>query len=159
MQISEIKIQLIPANPGRLRAFCSLTFDGMFVVRDVKLIEGDTGLFLAMPSRKVCDHCPRCREKNHIRARFCNHCGQRLPESRQRADHSRPKLHCDIAHPITAQAREDIERQVLEAYHQELMRSREPGYIPSAIDTDVPELIHNNIRPLLAAEVNRESKT
>jgi DNA-binding cell septation regulator SpoVG len=42
----------------RLRAFCSLTFDDTFVVRDVKLIEGNDGLFLAMPSRKLADHCP-----------------------------------------------------------------------------------------------------
>src|SRR5687767_4024069 len=67
---------------GRLRAFCSLTLDDTFVVRDVKLIEGNDGLFLAMPSRKLSDHCPQCHDKNHLRARYCNNCGGRLDEDR-----------------------------------------------------------------------------
>ena len=48
---------------GRLRAFCSLTFDDTFVIRDVKLIDGNDGLFLAMPSRKLTDHCPAAATK------------------------------------------------------------------------------------------------
>ena len=105
MQLTEIRINLCPGPHGahrppprlatghprsgtphsvghRLRAFCSLTFDNTFVIRDVKLIEGNDGLFLAMPSRKLCDHCPDCGEKNHLRARYCNGCGRRLDEDR-----------------------------------------------------------------------------
>jgi len=82
MQLSEIRINLTGPQAGRLRAFCSITFDNTFVIRDVKLIEGNDGLFLAMPSRKLCDRCPRCSEKNHLRARFCNNCGLRLDENR-----------------------------------------------------------------------------
>src|SRR4051794_31332630 len=82
MQLSEIRINLCGPQAGRLKAFCSLTFDNTFVIRDVKIIEGNDGLFLAMPSRKLCDRCRRCGEKNHLRARFCNNCGQRLDENR-----------------------------------------------------------------------------
>ena len=82
MQLTEVRVNLCGQSAGRLKAFCSLTFDDTFVVRDVKLIEGPDGLFLAMPSRKLCDHCPRCGEKNHLRARFCNGCGSRLDENR-----------------------------------------------------------------------------
>jgi DNA-binding cell septation regulator SpoVG len=125
---------------GRLRAFCSLTFDDMFVVRDVKLIEGHEGLFLAMPSRKLCDRCRRCSEKNHLRARFCNHCGTRLDEARHTANRNggnlRIKLHADIAHPINATFRESLERQVLAAYEEELDRSRQPGYIAPDLEHD-----------------------
>ena len=77
MQLSEIRINSCGPQAGRLKAFCSLTFDNTFVIRDVKIIEGNDGLFLAMPSRKLCDRCRRCGEKNHLRARFCNNCGQR----------------------------------------------------------------------------------
>ena len=84
MQLSEIRINLCGGQAGRLKAFCSLTFDNTFVIRDVKLIEGNDGLFLAMPSRKLCDRCRRCSEKNHLRARFCNNCAARLDESRSR---------------------------------------------------------------------------
>ena len=67
MRLTDIRIKLCNShNPhNRLKAFCALTFDNTFVIRDVKLIEGNDGLFLAMPSRKLADHCPRCSEKNH----------------------------------------------------------------------------------------------
>src|SRR6478672_8881375 len=104
MQLSEIRINLCGGQAGRLKAFCSLTFDNTFVIRDVKLIEGNDGLFLAMPSRKLCDRCRRCSEKNHLRARFCNNCGTRLEEQRflrnqngNTGGHTRLKLHADIA--------------------------------------------------------------
>src|SRR5580765_6753865 len=87
MQLTEVRVNLCGGQAGRLKAFCSLTFDDTFVVRDVKLIEGPDGLFLAMPSRKLCDHCPRCGEKNHLRARFCNNCGGRLNENRFMRQH------------------------------------------------------------------------
>jgi stage V sporulation protein G len=56
MELTEIRINLANGNGGRLKAFCSLTFDNTFVVRDVKLIDGHDGMFLAMPSRKLSDH-------------------------------------------------------------------------------------------------------
>ena len=157
MQLTEIRINLCggassgrPSSAGsssagrapqggRLKAFCSLTFDDTFVVRDVKLIDGNDGLFLAMPSRKLMDHCPACHDKNHLRARFCNQCGQRLDEDRHLRyrsgnGHARLKLHADIAHPINARTRQDIERRVFGAYHQELERSRQPGYVAPNLD-------------------------
>lgn len=145
MELTEVRINLCGDRGGRLKAFCSLTFDNTFVIRDVKLIDGNDGLFLAMPSRKLCDHCPSCKEKNHLRARYCNNCGRRLNESRYlqyrngngngNCHHgNRLKLHADIAHPINAACREEIERRVLEAYDRELERSRQPGYVPPSLD-------------------------
>jgi stage V sporulation protein G len=141
MQLSEIRINLCGGTSGRLKAFCSLTFDNTFVIRDVKLIEGNDGLFLAMPSRKLCDRCRRCGEKNHLRARFCNNCGARLDESRFQHvnghSSSRPKLHADIAHPINADCRLEIERRVLQAYTEEVERSKQPGYVAPNLDADM----------------------
>ena len=142
MQLTEVRVNLCGGGNqvGRLKAFCSLTFDDTFVVRDVKLIEGPDGLFLAMPSRKLCDHCARCGEKNHLRARFCNGCGSRLDENRSmRQQHhgmgsTRLKLHADIAHPINARCRSAIEQQVVGAYERELERSKQPGYVPPNLD-------------------------
>src|SRR5688500_8109859 len=129
MRLTEVLINLCGGPSSRRKAFCSLTSDNAFVIRDVKLIDGndDTGgtkLFLAMPSRKLCDHCRRCGEKNHLKARFCNGCGSRLDENRSLHQHSvhnggngygRIKLHADIAHPINAACRQEIERQVVAA--------------------------------------------
>lgn len=152
MELTEVRINLCAEQGSRLKAFCSLTFDNTFVIRDVKLIDGNDGLFLAMPSRKLCDHCPSCREKNHLRARYCNQCGRRLNESRylqyrngnghtHGSGHgARVKLHADIAHPINAECRQDIERRALEAFDRELERSRQPGYVPPSLDGEDFEL-------------------
>lgn len=144
MQISEIRINLCGTHGGRLKAFCSLTFDNTFVIRDVKLIEGNDGLFLAMPSRKLCDRCRRCGEKNHLKARFCNNCGGKLDENRYLHYQSgngtpRLKLHADIAHPINADCRLDLERRVLLAYQEELERSKLPGYVAPKMDHDLAD--------------------
>jgi stage V sporulation protein G len=50
MVISEVKV--FPVNEDRLKAYVSITIDNCFVVRDLKIIEGTTGLFVAMPSKK-----------------------------------------------------------------------------------------------------------
>ncbi len=50
MQITEVKI--FPVNEDRLKAYVSVTFDNCFVVRDLKVIQGPGGLFVAMPSKK-----------------------------------------------------------------------------------------------------------
>ena len=47
MQLTEVRINLCGGQATRLKAFCSLTFDNTFVIRDVKLIEGNDGLFVA----------------------------------------------------------------------------------------------------------------
>src|SRR4029078_941873 len=102
MQITEIRIKLMDDKESRnerLLAFCSVTFDHMFVVRDLKIIEGLKGLSAAMPSRKLTDRCG-CGSKNHLRARFCNQCGAKLQDDRApRAAAGRAKSQADVARP------------------------------------------------------------
>ncbi len=50
MEISEVKI--FPVNEDRLKAYVTIVIDNCFVVRDLKVIMGNTGLFVAMPSKK-----------------------------------------------------------------------------------------------------------
>lgn len=52
MQITELRIRKVE-DEGKLRAYVTVTFDDCFVVHNVKIIEGKTGLFIAMPSRKT----------------------------------------------------------------------------------------------------------
>ncbi|WP_297518787.1 septation regulator SpoVG [uncultured Clostridium sp.] len=54
MQITDVRIRKIAAE-GKMKAIVSVTFDSEFVVHDIKVIEGQTGLFIAMPSRKTPD--------------------------------------------------------------------------------------------------------
>jgi stage V sporulation protein G len=137
VEITEVRIKLVMDNNERLQAFCSVTFDDAFVVRDLKIIEGTKGSFVAMPSRKLTDRCPQCGSKNHLRARFCNQCGAKLDEDRAVRDaDGRAKLHADIAHPINSASREVIQSAVIRAYQEEKERSKQPGYVCTYDDLD-----------------------
>ncbi len=129
MEITEVRIKLMEDSDDRLRAFCSITFDDSFVVRDLKIIDGTSGPFVAMPSRKLTSHCPKCHAKNHLRARFCNQCGGAQAQERAVRDpEGRAKLYADIAHPINSVCREMIQSRVIVEYQGELERAKEPGY-------------------------------
>ena len=54
MTITDVRIRKIAAE-GKMKAIVSVTFDNEFVVHDIKVIEGQNGLFIAMPSRKTPD--------------------------------------------------------------------------------------------------------
>lgn len=54
MNITDVRIRKIAAD-GKMKAIVSVTFDNEFVVHDIKVIEGQNGLFIAMPSRKTPD--------------------------------------------------------------------------------------------------------
>lgn len=138
MKITEIRVKLISdQSDSRLRAFCSITMDDSFVVRDLKVIEGTKGLFIAMPSRKLSDRCPSCGYKNHLRAFYCNNCGKRLDDDRAEvSDDGRSKLHADIAHPINTECRDMLQRAVVDAYTKEKDLSKKPGYVCSYDDFD-----------------------
>ena len=52
MQITDVRIRKV-SDEGKMKAVVSITFDDEFVVHDIKIIEGQNGLFIAMPSRKM----------------------------------------------------------------------------------------------------------
>ena len=54
MKITDVKVKPITSD-GKMKAVVSVTFDDCFVVRDIKIIEGQDKLFIAMPSRKMPD--------------------------------------------------------------------------------------------------------
>lgn len=54
MNITDVRIRKI-SSEGKMKAVASVTFDDEFVVHDIKVIEGQSGLFIAMPSRKTPD--------------------------------------------------------------------------------------------------------
>lgn len=128
MQITDVRIFVQPKSDTKLKAYATITFDQCFVVRNVKVIEGSKGLFVAMPSERTKEACPKCNHRNAVRSRFCNQCGAVLPapgptpvpvagpgHGEEKSD-EHPTEHRDIAHPITMECREYIQKKVLEAY-------------------------------------------
>lgn len=135
MNITEIRIKLLLNARDKLRGFASITVDDTLVIRDIKIIEGARGLFVAMPSRKLCDRCPSCGAKNHLRARYCNDCGARLGADRGMLDErGRPRLYADITHPINQRSRDLVQGAILTEYARELDRSKQEGYVATTFD-------------------------
>ena len=126
MEVTEVRIKLMEGSEDRLRAFCSITLDHCFVIRDLKIIDGLSGPFVAMPSRKLSAHCFRCHYKNHLRAAYCNQCGSKLRAPA--ASDAPQKLYADVAHPVNSECRERISAVVLAEFENELGRATEPGY-------------------------------
>lgn len=82
MNITDIRVRKV-TKEGKMKAVVSITIDEEFVVHDIKVIDGDKGLFIAMPSRKT--------EEGVYR---------------------------DIAHPISSESREQLQKAILEAYEK-----------------------------------------
>ena len=142
MNITEVRIKLTEDAADRLRAFCSITFDHCFVIRDLKIIDGNHGPFVAMPSRKIMSQCQQCATKNHLRSKFCNQCGTRLHLNPATAFESKSKLYADIAHPINAECREMIQKRVLKEFELESERAKLPGYT-SRYDEEYGNIDHS----------------
>lgn len=82
VKITDVRIRKINVD-GKMKAIVSVTFDNAFVVHDIKVVEGQNGLFVAMPSKKT-------------------------PDGEFR----------DVAHPISSEAREIIQKAVLNAFEE-----------------------------------------
>lgn len=138
MEITETRVTLKDSPDKKLKAYATVTFDNSFVVRNIKVIEGTNGLFIAMPSRKVKHPCPKCNYKNESRSRYCNQCGSQLPVAARGAAEdaaaSAQMEHKDIAHPITQSFREELQKKILEAYEQE--KARGPAASKGGSDFD-----------------------
>ena len=143
MEITEVRIFLKDGNSKKLKAYATITIDNAFVVRNVKVIEGNKGLFVAMPSRKIKESCPKCNFKNTIRSKFCNQCGASLPPPKRQEGINeqveRQSEHKDIAHPISLECREYIQKKVLEGYENEIKSQPSGAQRPASYGKSVFE--------------------
>ena len=55
MKISDVRVRIVKTDKSKIKASASITIDECFVVHDIKVIEGNEGYFIAMPSRKTAD--------------------------------------------------------------------------------------------------------
>jgi stage V sporulation protein G len=116
LEVTDIRVTVLGQPLTKVRAYVTVTLDGCFVVRDMRVVETPSGLLVAMPSAPKTAPCPQCWTKNSLRAKFCNECGRRLHEHRGPSR----KLYSDLAHPGTPESREYITEKVLEAYEAAL---------------------------------------
>jgi stage V sporulation protein G len=112
VEITEVRIAFDDHGPPRLLAYAQFVLAGCFVVRGAKVIAGDGGVFVAMPSRRATSRCGECGRNNILSAAYCNGCGVRLLEGRAEG----ATLFADVAHPIDHATRAAVTAAVLGAY-------------------------------------------
>lgn len=128
MEITEIRVFPKEGPDKKLKAYTTVTFDGVFVVRNIKVIQGANGLFIAMPSRKMKHSCQKCGFRNELGSKYCNNCGialdvkNHLHSSDDEGSDAKME-HRDIAHPITQQFREYLQKEILKAYEKEAVQT------------------------------------
>src|SRR5690242_12473576 len=126
MEISEVRVFPKEGQDKKLKAYATVTFDNCFVVRNIKVIQGANGLFIAMPSRKMKNPCTKCGFKNEVGSKFCNQCGAPIKSENigvvqlDPADADAKAEHRDIAHPITQQFREYLQNRILDTYKKDM---------------------------------------
>ncbi|MEE9311916.1 MAG: SpoVG family protein [Planctomycetota bacterium] len=127
MKVTEVRVKLAAEDDDKLLGYCSITLNNAFVVKDLKIIQGDNMPFIAMPSRKITDKCHKCGYKNHLRAKYCNECGgQQNPNRAELDDRGRAKLHFDLVHPIRSDVRDYVHQTIIDAYTEERERASQP---------------------------------
>jgi stage V sporulation protein G len=146
IRVTEVRVKLTFDPRNKLKAYASVTIDDAFVVRDLKIIDGSKGPFVAMPSRKLADHCARCNHKNHMRAAYCNQCGGQLdPDRAPRDERGRARLHADLAHPINSHTRIELHKAVVRAYHEEVEAANRAGAAYKPKDFDDLDVLSDSV--------------
>jgi len=117
--ITDVTFSQTTQPDEHLLAYVSVTFAGLFAIRDVKIISGPKGIFVCMPNREKTDRCPKCKMKNRYRSRYCNQCGDRLSDGRAPVDvRGRLSLYEDIFFPINHDGRKQLSDVILSAYNE-----------------------------------------
>lgn len=118
-----LKATFVPAQDAAsqragLRAYCTAvvgTHLRSVVIRDLKVVEGRRGLFLAFPARVLALRCPSCAGKIQVGSRYCMWCGVPQPPEPEGME----RRHTDVIHPINQATRNWFQETVLEAWEKE----------------------------------------
>lgn len=122
MNVTEVRIKMpSPGENPRLLAYCSLVLDGEYAVHDLKLIQGNSGVILSMPSRRLMDRCPVCGCPNDLRSSYCGRCGLYL----EQPEHG--PVRADVFHPLSNPARLRLQHAVQAEYDKQLVLSMSGG--------------------------------
>lgn len=141
MEITEVRVSLRDNEGKRLKAYATVTFDNSFVVRNIKVVEGNNGLFVAMPARKMKQFCSRCGKKVEVGSRYCNHCGVQLPiTNNSEPTPNKQMTHQDLAHPINQEFRDYLQSKVLDSFYTE----KESGKTENSDSDTETELLHED---------------
>ena len=115
MKITEIRMKPDSNPNSRVLAYCSITLDRMVVVHNIKVIMGEGGPFVSMPTTKHRQPCDKCEKKIDCGSNFCNCCGVENPHGK--LEEPTRQFH-EVAHPITQACKDQLHSVILETYRK-----------------------------------------
>jgi DNA-binding cell septation regulator SpoVG len=108
MKVTSVELKLWKQET--VLASASIVLDGAFAVHEIRIVKKNGKIVIAMPNRKTTVKCD-CGERNAFDSIYCSRCGGKRNGSKPSG-----KLFTDLAHPINAALRKEIEAAVLDAY-------------------------------------------
>lgn len=107
MNITRIEV-VLSKRGERLLGFSTITLDGSFVIKDIRIIQGNGKIIIAMPDKQRATTCEHCDFKIRQRDNYCPRCGNKLSPI--------DVEYVDICHPIDSVCRAYIDTAILEQY-------------------------------------------
>lgn len=147
--ISSVRIQRVhvsePHEP--LRGFANVVLAQQFLIRRLKIVQGDSGLLIYSPSTNNETACPYCSKLNPLRFRDCQWCDRRLPSEEERTGCTEDECvnrrteHC---HPVDGAFRDHLKAAVLAAFHA----TAEEGLLESCVKMHYDNPTVMSVEPL-----------
>lgn len=111
MKITEISVKPTQNPHEGVLAYCKLVFDNELAVKDIKIMDVRGRVFIAMPAKKITQHCTECGHKNALIDHFCASCGiaREVAQDVERCFQ-------DLTHPINPSFRAYVEETIMEEY-------------------------------------------
>lgn len=110
MNITDIRFTLEQNERASVKAYVTLVVDGWLVIKDVRLIQCNGRMVVAMPNKELRSRAS-CGHLNPRTASYCSTCGQPIAKQARKE-----ATYADVAHPVNGTARQRMEKQLLEAY-------------------------------------------
>lgn len=120
ISVSRLDLAAAPGGYSPVLAFCTLLVGGL-VIHDVKLLSSKSKkrYLVAMPNKRMTARCRNCNEKNHLKANYCNGCGDPFGPVPVEVDETgREQVYIDLVHPADQEARAAVHAAVVEAYER-----------------------------------------
>ncbi|MFH1422009.1 MAG: zinc ribbon domain-containing protein, partial [Planctomycetota bacterium] len=116
IEVTQINVTPVE-RAGRLCAVCELVINRVFIIKEIKIISTKYGNIVRLPEKEVVMSCPYCKNRNHLRARFCNACGAKLTNGKKEKKINTPlsQFFYPVVFPMSVECREYISNVVLSA--------------------------------------------
>lgn len=131
LNITDVRVSLEQRQGSKCKAHATFILDDGLLISGFRLVEGESGLFLATPDKAISYRCSHCGKDTQLSHRYCSHCGNHTPWEHRPWEYlpsGAPKKFFAVAHPLTREVRELLFDLVYQEYQKLLAETTEQPY-------------------------------